>query len=119
MARVRSRIGSLHTDEVYRKFEAAGANFLILSILYSGVPLFFHSLDIPKFPRGRDCNNRSANAQSAFVSATLADWEAKNFIERVDEKTAKCVLPLSVADRWSHTRDTLKYRLGKRGSFSG
>ena len=109
--KVESKIGSLHTKPVYELFRKAGASFLVLSILSSGVPLYFLNLDIKKWPRGRNCNNKSALAQSQFVSQTLLDWEKQGFVKRIPLQEAKVVLPLSVADRWSHSKQVLKYRL--------
>ena len=109
---VSSRIGTLHTQEVVEKYKAAGADMLVMMFLTTGVPLFLKDLNVRKFPRGRYPNNNSAKSQSSFVSSTLVDWEARDFIERVPLSEVKCLLPLSVAERWSHSKDTLKYRLG-------
>ena len=108
--KVKSRIGNLHTKETYELYRKAGASFLVLSILANGVPLYFLDLNIPKFPRGKE-NNKTALAQSSFVSETLLEWENKGFVKRVPLSEAKVILPLSVADRWSHSRQVLKYRL--------
>ena len=109
---VSSRIGTLHTREVIDKYKAAGADMLVMMFLTTGVPLFLKDLNVRRFPRGRFPNNNSAKSQSSFVSSTLVDWESRGFIERVPLSEVKCLLPLSVADRWSHSKDTLKYRLG-------
>ena len=109
---VSSRIGTLHTKEVVAKYKAAGADMLVMMFLTTGVPLFLKDLNVKKFPRGRSPNNNSAKSQSSFVTSTLVDWENQGFIERVPLSEVKCLLPLSVADRWSHSKDTLKYRLG-------
>ena len=110
--KVKSYIGSLHTPEVYERYKAAGASRLVLSIITGGVPLFFLDLDIPKFPRGQRGNNNSAESQFQFVSDTIREWESQGFLARTTEEKAKVVLPLSVADRWSHEKEVLKYRLG-------
>lgn len=109
---VSSRIGSLHSEEVINRYRDAGADFLVMMFLTSGVPLFLKSQNVRRFPRGRNPNNNSAKAQPEFVSSTLKEWEAKGFIKRVPVSEVKCLLPLSVADRWSHSKDKLKYRLG-------
>lgn len=109
--KVSSKIGALHTKEVYDRFKSAGASSLVLSILTDGVPLYFLNMRLKKYPRGRDCNNQSAKAQSDFVSETLKDWEARGYVKRVPLDKARTVLPLSVAHRWSHTKKKLKYRL--------
>ena len=111
--KVASRIGSLHTQEVYDRYKQAGASPLVLSIIANGVPLLFLDLKIPKYPRGQAGNNASAESQEAFVAETLPERERRNFIERTTEEKAKVVLPLSVADRWSHQKEKLKYRLGE------
>ena len=111
-ASVRSRIGTLHSEEVIQRYRDAGADLLVLMFLTSGVPLFLKDLNVRRFPRGRNPNNNSSKAQPAFVTTTLLDWENQGFIERVPLSEVKCLLPLTVADRWSHSKDTLKYRLG-------
>ena len=111
-APVTSRIGTLHTEEVITKYREAGADLLVMMFLTTGVPLFLKDLNVKRFPRGRFPNNNSAISQSGFVSSTLADWENQGFIERVPFSEVRCLLPLSVAERWSHSKDTLKYRLG-------
>ena len=108
--KVRSRIGTLHTEEVFQRFKRAGASLLVLSIIANGVPLFFLDLNIPKFPRGK-VNNKSALSQQSFVNETLHDWEKQDFIRRIPIEEARVVLPLSVAHRWSHSKKKLKYRL--------
>lgn len=109
--KVQSLIGNLHSREVYEKFKMAGASFLVLSILANGVPLYFLDLDIRKYPRGKNCNNKSALAQQEFVSDTLKEWQSKGFVKQIPLQEAKVVLPLSVAHRWSHSKGKLKYRL--------
>ena len=84
---------------------------MVLNIVTSGVPLFFLNLDMKKYPRGKNCNNQSALAQREFVSETLRDWEGRGYVKRTTLAQAKIILPLSVADRWSHTKKKLKYRL--------
>lgn len=107
---VKSYIGNLHSREVYQRYKMAGASFLVLSIIASGVPLYLLDTQIKKFPRGRN-NNQSALAQSDFVDTTLLDWERQGFIKQIPLSEAKAVLPLSVAHRWSHSKKTLKHRL--------
>ena len=109
--KVRSRIGNFHSKEVFRKFQQAGASLLVLGIITNGVPLYFLDLQISKWPRGRDCNNKSALAQEDFVCQTLKEWEARDYIRRIPLSKAKVVLPLSVAHRWSHRKKVLKHRL--------
>lgn len=111
LIKVQSRIGSLHTVEVYKKFKEAGASPLVLNILANGVPLYFFDLKIRKYPRGKQCNNQSALAQQEFVSKTLQEWEQKDYVRRIPLEEARVILPVSVADRWSHTKKKLKYRL--------
>ena len=111
LIKVKSRIGTLHTEEVYRKFKEAGASPMVLKILAEGVPLYFLNLAIRKYPRGRDCNNQSALAQQEFVSETLREWEQKDYVRRIPLSEARVILPVSVANRWSHTKRKLKYRL--------
>lgn len=109
--KVDSKIGNLHSKEVYNLYKMAGASFLVLNILASGVPLYFLDLKIRKFPRGKDCNNKSALTQKEFVSETLKEWEQAGFVKEVRLEEAKVILPLSVAHRWSHSKKKLKYRL--------
>ena len=109
---VTSRIGTLHTEEVIKRYRDAGADLLVLMFLTSGVPLFLKDLRIKRFPRGRRPNNNTAKSQPTFVAATLSDWEGQGFIERVPLSEVKCLLPLTVAERWSHSKDKLKFRLG-------
>ena len=108
--KVRSRIGSLHSERVYAKYKESGACEVVLGIISRGVPSFFLTTDIPKFPRGGK-NNDSAKKQPEFVNETLKDWEDRGFIERIPRDKAKVILPLSVAHRWSHKKKVVKYRL--------
>ena len=114
---VTSRIGTLHTEEVIKRYRDAGADLLVLMFLTSGVPLFLKDLRVRRFPRGRRPNNNTAKSQPGFVATTLLDWESQGFIERVPLSEVKCLLPLTVAERWSHSKDKLKYRLGAFSSY--
>ena len=109
--KVPSLIGNFHSKEVFQKFKQAGASLLVLGIITNGVPLYLLDLDLPKWPRGQNCNNKSAHAQADFVDSTLKEWESKGFIRRFSRAKAKVILPLSVANRWSHRKKMLKYRL--------
>ena len=107
---VSSPIGTLHSDEVIKKFKDAGADDYVMHTLCFGVPLHFLTLDLPKFPR-HGVNNNSAIRNSAFMSETIRSWESRGYIKRIDVAQARCVLPLSAAMRFSHSKQKLKYRL--------
>ena len=108
---VSAPIGSLHTPEVIKRYKEAGADDFVMHILCYGVPLHFLTLDLPKFPRHRT-NNNSAVTNAEFISATLRDWERIGYIKRTSIEKARCVLPLSAAHRFSHSKQKLKYRVG-------
>ena len=112
LASVVSRIGTLHSDHVIQRYKEASANDLVLLILTAGVPLFLRTLKMRKYPRGHMPNNKSALSNRDFVSSTLREWESKGYIQRIPFNQAKVILPLSVAHRWSHSKQKIKYRLG-------
>ena len=117
LASVVSRIGTLHSDSVIETYKEAGANDLVMLILTTGVPLFLRTLKMRKYPRGHMPNNKSSLSNRAFVSSTLKDWEMKGYIQRIPFNQAKVILPLSVAHRWSHSKQKIKYRLGTCSKF--
>ena len=102
-----SAIGHLHDPEVIARYEQAGANDLVMSILKDGVPSHFLHTNIPKFTRD---NNKSALDQKAFVTQTLFEWESRGYIKRIEESQAKVILPLTVANRWSHSKNVLNQK---------
>ena len=72
MVKVKSRIGSIHSEEVYAKYKENGACEVVLGIISRGVPSFFLTTDIPKFPRGGNNNDSATFVQ--LGKSTLARY---------------------------------------------
>ena len=108
MCFIRSRVGNLHSPEVIKKFQEITNDEVCLDILKNGLSMKFSNYNQVKMAGRR--NNKSAREGEQHIRPILKDWLQRGFIRECPRDALDCVLPLSLADRYIHSKKLIKYR---------
>lgn len=110
MCRVKSVLGSIHTDEVIKLYAKLGVSSDILDILKFGLkPTYTPDANFKKHSVSQ--NNKSVTDHLEECREEVRAWEQQGFIQRVDPATVDCINPLSYAVRYSHAKQKYVGRL--------
>ena len=104
-----SRVGKLHDPITISRFAAITKDSVCLSILREGLKMEF--VDYRKVKLAGRKNNKSARDGEVEVRKILTDWLQKEYIQECSREDLDCVLPLSLADRFIHSKQIVKFRL--------
>ena len=104
----KSKVGRLHEPEVIKLFESITDDEVCLSILREGLGMDF--ADYTKVKGAGRKNNRSSERNPTEVRKIIKDWLIKEYIEECKQEELDCILPLTLAERWLHAKQMIKYR---------